>query len=265
MPTIKPCLAVVLSLLATAAPAACQRDYEVAVVGLGYATFRDEGGQLAGYAIDQLRELARRSGCKLVATEYPGQRARILARQGQLAMMPFSGKPPQQAPDHLWIGMTRIRMDLVLNKAVVSEGTSLSAVLANPGVTIGLVRGLNYGPDVEALLASLPADRIDRSDSMDALVRKFAAGRIGATPGFSIIYRQWANEARLGDRVWVIPIQTAAPMPGGWTFWTSQVAPDDLKLLANTLRAIRDDGTDQKLLARYIGARDAAASTHPAD
>lgn len=261
----RPCLAVAHGLFTTVAAADCVRDYEVAVVSLGYATFYDEGGQLAGYAIDQIRELERRSGCKLIVTAYPGQRAKVLAQHGLVAMMPFSGKPPKVEPDRLWIGMTRIRMDLVLNKAVVGEGASLNAVLANPEVTVGLVRGLNYGPDIDALLAPLPANRIDISDSIDALVRKFAAGRVGATPGFSIIYRQWANDARLNDRIWVIPIHTAAPMPGGWTFWTSNIAPEDVKLLTGALRARRDDGTDQKLLARYVGSRDAAAFTFPAD
>lgn len=245
--------------------AACEQAYEMPVALLGYVTYRNTEGALAGYAIEQMQALAHRSGCSITAVEYPAERMRMMARKGLVAMMAFTGEPPPQAGRY-WVRSLppENRMHLLVRASLVTGQASVEAVLNRPDIMVGVVRGLNYGPQIDALLASLPAARRDVSATLEDLARKFAAGRIQATVGFPIVYLHWVDRYRLRGAVVSIPIPGATDPGGGWSFWSPPIAPADLPRLKAAAEAMEADGTNARLMARYLHGRAAPHTPPPA-
>ncbi|GAA5178566.1 hypothetical protein GCM10025771_18020 [Niveibacterium umoris] len=233
--------------------AACGQTYPIGIAALGYVAFLNERGEPAGYAVDQIRELERRTGCTFEVEILPGERLRRLGQLHQLAATPFTGKPPNDDAGRTWIGLSTNSMDLVVRADLAPSEADLQKILNDPGLVVGTVRGLNYGPAVQAMLDQLPASRRDVSDDESALARKFVAGRINATPGFALVYRRWLDREGLADATVAVPIASAGRIPGGWTLWRPPLTDADQQRITSALRAMRDDGTEERLLARYIG------------
>jgi ABC-type amino acid transport substrate-binding protein len=142
-------------------------------------------------------------------------------------------------------------LDLIIRKDL--ETTSPAAVWANPQVVFGRITALSYGKWGNAYLESLPKGRVDDTPTIDALFRKLAIGRIGATFGYSLMYQRNLDINHLAKDVSIIQVNEAQRTVLGLAVVHKQVAPPDVTTLSNAAIAMREDGTLARLLARYLG------------
>ncbi len=243
-------LACVLAHVAHAA--GCKASYTVPVALLGDVAHRGSEGSVEGYVPELVAELARRSGCNLQVDEVPAARISAMRQHGDVAILAYSvQKPP--APGYVFIPTEQFVHDLLVSTTHVTAPVSVKSVLADPRLVFGRVRGMNYGPEIEALLAGLGPGRVDESSSIDDLYRKLVAGRVDAVFQFPLVYRGKLAALGASHRVTVLPFDGAAPQIGGWAFYAPPLDADDAEALVRAVRAMRDDGTTTRILARFVG------------
>ncbi len=236
--------------------AGCKASYTVPVALIGDVAQRASDNSIQGYVPDLVAELARRSGCELKIEEVPAARIRAMRLRGEVAILAYSTQRPS-APGYVFIPTERFAHDLLVNTAHAASPLTVQSVIADARMVFGRVRGMNYGPEIEALLAKLGSICVDESSSIDDLYRKLVAGRVDAAFQFPLVYRGKLAALGAEHRVAVLPFDGAAPQVGGWAFHTPPMDRDDAERLAAAVRMMRDDGTITRILARYIG--DAAA------
>lgn len=236
--------------------AGCKASYTVPVALIGDVARRASDNSVEGYVPDLVAELARRSGCDLKIEEVPAARISAMRQHGEVAILAYSTQRPS-APGYAFIPTERFAHDLLVNTAHVASPPTVKSVLADSRLVFGRVRGMNYGPEIEALLAQLGPSRVDESSSIDDLYRKLVAGRVDAAFQFPLVYRGKLAALSAEHRVAVLPFDGAAPQVGGWAFHTPPMDGDDAERLATAVRMMRDDGTTTRILARFVG--DAAA------
>nr|WP_276510061.1 transporter substrate-binding domain-containing protein [Niveibacterium umoris] len=227
------------------------------ITHLGYAAYRDAQGNLAGYMIDEMRELARRSGCVIEAADYPVERIRVMSTKGQVSVKGFTSLDGPVAPPMYWVPTLQQDVRLLVRRDRAPADPSFDAAMRAPGLVIGVVRGLYYGDAFDALFDALPEARKDISATMDDLLRKLAAGRIDASPLLPVEYVKWLRDQHLEHQFISLPFSRDGTLTTGWKFFSPPIAPGDLKLLIRAAESMRDDGTDLKLIMHYLGPDEA--------
>ncbi|WP_374348949.1 substrate-binding periplasmic protein [Chitinimonas sp.] len=242
------CLLWAVSLAAN--PASCSRAYiAYTSAGLGYDTFRDAQGQLAGFSIDFYRELARRSACAISVEDVPPARLEALSNNGRVALLAIAGD--RHLPDRQFVPLVSMSTDLLVLRDF--DLKSLTTVRSDGRVIFGKVAGLTYGDWGNRLFEQIPPDRIDTSPTVEVLYRKLAAGRIGATFGFSLMYQRNIEQAQLQQRLLIVPLSEAPRGIAGMVITSALVDERDAQHLVAVAEAMRADGTVQQLLARWLG------------
>jgi polar amino acid transport system substrate-binding protein len=230
--------------------AACARDYTgYNTAQLGYDAFRDVNNELVGVSVDFYNELARRTGCKINIEEIPPARLDAMNRDDRVPILALAAN--RHRPNRSFIPVIAMTTDLIIRRDLKVTNTTVAHDTA--AVVFGKISGLTYGQWGNNFLDSLPADRVDLSPSVDILYRKLAAGRIGATYGFSIMYLRNIDEYGLRDSVVVVPVKEVPRAVAGVVLSETQVAPEDLKRFQAAIIAMRDDGTVLRILSRWVG------------
>ncbi|WP_374357587.1 hypothetical protein [Chitinimonas sp.] len=244
-------LACLLALLASAtATAGCLREYSASnSAGLGYIAFLDDSGSPAGFSADFYRELGRRVGCKIRYEVLPPLRQNALAEHDLTALLvPVVSRT---RPEHLFVPLLAIPLDLIIRRDL--NVRTVSAAKANANVVFGYISALSYGQWGNAFLDALPKDRLDDTPTTDALYRKLAVGRIGATFGYAPMYRRNLDIYQLIDTVRIIPVEETPRTVMGLVIVHKQVPPADERQLREAAESMRQDGTLARLLAHYLG------------
>lgn len=227
----------------------CARAYTASnSAELGYAAFLDENGAPAGFSADFYRELARRTGCTITFSLLPPLRQNAMAERSMQALLVPVVARSRRA--HLFVPLLAMPLDLIVRKALGVQ--SPTHARANPNVVFGRVPALSYGKWGDAFLDALPKRQLDDTPTIEALFRKLAVGRVGATFGYSLAYQRNLDINQLNDQVSVIPVKEAGRTVMGMTIAYKQVAPADVVTLSNAAVAMRHDGTLARLLARYL-------------
>ncbi|HEY9100909.1 ABC transporter substrate-binding protein [Chitinimonas sp.] len=254
-----------LLLLAMPASADCREGYRVPLIPLGYASGADKQGEPSGFYVDLLREVANRSGCRLLLEILPAARARALREVRPSPIMAPTGASSAEAnPALLFIPMAREPMDLIIREDLPIEGWRQAE--EDRKLVFGSIRGASYGEWVNRFLRDLPAGRHDVSIDAETVYRKLGAGRIGATFGNAYVYRWYMDRGQLQGQVRVLPVPAMRRVVVGVMLDTTALAPQDISLLKQTVEAVRDDGSFRRMMARYLGeelARERAYASPP--
>jgi len=247
----------------------CKSSYTVPVALIGDVAYRSSNDVVAGYVPDLVAELARRSGCALRVEEVPAARISAMRQQGNVAIMAYAVERAP-SPGYAFVPTEQFSHDLLVNTARLAAPPTVKSVLADAHLVFGRVRGMNYGPEIEALFTQLGPGRVDESSSIDDLYRKLVAGHVDAAFQFPLVHRVKLAALSAEHRVAVLHFDGAAAQIGGWAFYTPPLNAGDAEVLTKAVRAMRDDGTTTRILARFVGetaarrarytARDAAAN-----
>jgi polar amino acid transport system substrate-binding protein len=210
-----------------------------------------ENGHPIGAMCEVLTEAARRAGIPLEFRFLPWARAMQEARAGRIdAIYPVFRTPER---DSYLAFPEEVLMDermawFVRADAPVPFDGDLKALA---GRRIGIINQSSYGPRLDAALhdQTLP-DPQNVGDTTGA-VRILVAGRVDLIPGFD--QGIWAEARGLGLEA---RIHELAPpvedVPAYLAFSRARNMSAESRAIDTALRAMKEDGTYQKILARYF-------------
>lgn len=211
------------------------------VVAANYAPLMIEGDEgHPGYAVEVLREAARRAGRQVVITFLPFQRTMFAVNNDPATLMPalFYGK--KRNDDFLWlveIQRAKLRFATISGRIDdLDRARAASSIAVESGTT------------ADVFLSQLGFDNLMRVSTPEASANMLAAGRVEAwfqTKG--IVLQEWRRSAfsaplGTGDIIHEVPIfMVASP-----TF-----PPEVAGLYRNAVEAMRSEGLLDEIWQRY--------------
>ncbi|WP_051259114.1 substrate-binding periplasmic protein [Chitinibacter tainanensis] len=215
--------------------------------------YQDEQGQMRGYAVEVLNEMARRSQCKLVYLQRPWVRTLTELASGELDIAMEALKTPEREQYAYFSGPyspTIIQLMYNMQRQKRWQVSALKDLTQYPGLRIGVARGDSFGKEIDAWLAKKPPGiLVDVAPTMQANLQKLALNRVDLVFTSSL-----SAEAVLRD----FKLKHIAPLPVSWAvedahFAYSKQGMDEATVaqLNAALEAMRKDGTLKQLMQLY--------------
>jgi len=227
-------------------------SYKVAYYDHGALSSRQADGHWRGIDHDVIAELARRTGCKLEAQLESRVRIWTMMEAGLLDMTTSGLTTPEREAFAYFIPYITTRNYLLLNKDVDAGIQSLDDFAADPRYKVAAVKSFRHGPTLDAWLARLRAQgRVYDAVDVTALIRLARIGRVHAVIA---LQTSWvpirAETAAAGMRVmdW-----GHDPLVGNMVLSRKRVPEATAALFAQTIAAMRQDGTLEAIFARHMG------------
>lgn len=190
-----------LHLLCTAANAACTRVIQVPMAPTGFSVFARQGKPEGVYP-DMLRQIATASGCKLAFSVVPRARLEMLFETGQADVLIPAIRTSRRDRHGIFVPLLYTRATLIgMRQQGVTPPVSLEAVLKNPALQIGLVRGFDYGDAYVNWMQSLQQqNRVQLESDPVSVARLMKAGSVQYTMMAPYIFAgSVAQDARVAD------------------------------------------------------------------
>jgi ABC-type amino acid transport substrate-binding protein len=208
------------------------------------------GGEAKGLDVDFIRELARRSGCKIIGAPGTGARTWPALVAGEVDLATAVAFRPQREADVEFLTMVKTRHMVLMRRSAVRAGPA--AFEADPTLRLGVVKAAPYLAAVGQWVDRLRAqDRVSESADMLSLLKAFEAGRTDAVLIFPLALNSqsedWLAERRLLD--WW-PDESIS---GGLAASRRSVHAPVRERLRQAVRAMHADGSLQQLAERYFG------------
>jgi len=252
-------LPLLFALANTAATAGCPAPLQAGASDLGLSSFRQDG-QIRGAAIDVLRELARRTGCRLDINWYPRARLWVEYGSGRINLTVSAARTAERDRIAHFVPYVTTRFDLVLSRRVAGSYKSLEELVDRSEARLNLVRGAYYTREVEAQVARLRRQgRVEEVSDFDAAFRKIASGRADATLAPMMIYARYQQTAGLLRETTVMPVTESPPFLVGTYFSQHGLAPEARKAFAEVLLGMVADGTVARIYGKYVGEENGRA------
>lgn len=253
-------LALLLGLLLAQSPALaeghCPQPLRVGISQIGYSYYLREDGTPAGSSFDFYDELARRSGCVFELVAQPRIRAWHETEQRHLDIVSPTFRTPERDRHGQFVEYFRNRNDLILLRGPGKKIATFEQLLADPAISIGLVRGHSNGAYFDERLQPLmDTPRIQLSPTAHNVFLKLRAGRIQATLMTAGLYQKELDDLALSDEVRVIQVPQADTLSIGLYLSRLTLTPATIDWLSQHVRAMVDDGTLRRLLSRQHGKR----------
>ena len=228
--------------------------YSVGLYEYSALYYRDAQGRWTGIDKDVIDELARRSGCKLVArTE---SRVRIWAQigAGQMDMTVSALMTPERELLVEFIPYIESRQYVVLRPALAGALTTPAAFLADSKRRLIVVRGYAFTPTLESWIATLRTQgRIDDAPDQPTAVRIFKAGRGDAV----VLGAHSLASARRADPTFASFVAMSyAPHErsiGALALSRQRVPQQDRDRMRHAMEEMLRDGTVESIKRRHLG------------
>lgn len=244
-------LASLLPLLGAQA-AAC-RPALVGVSDLGYSSYQD-GNVIRGTNIDVLKELEKRSNCRLEIRWYPRSRLYAQFFNNELDMTGASLRTPERDRYGIWLPYTYTHFELVLLNQHAGKFRSLAEFVDNSTARLNITRGIFYSPEAQAQLDRLQKlGRLEYVNDYSVVFRKIQAGRAEGTFAPPTIHL--LNQRQFGMTAKMRAITVAeSPRTMVGLYVSKKVPPEMVQRYADAMRSIVADGTMQKFYEHHLGA-----------
>lgn len=245
-------LASLLPLISAHAAPACPAA-TAGVSDLGYSSYLD-GVTLRGSNIDVLREIEKRSGCKLEIRWYPRSRLYAQFFNNELELTGASLRTAERDRYGTWLPYTYTHFELVLLNQHAGKFRSLAEFVDNSRARLNITRGISYAPAAQVQLDRLQKlGRLEYVNDYGVVFRKIQAGRAEGTfapPTIHILnQRQFGMTAKM-----TASTVSESPRTMVGLYVSKKVPPQVVQRYADAMRSIVADGTMQKFYERYIGA-----------
>lgn len=249
-----PC-ALILFALTTFMPfaAACERPYKVGISPLGWGYYQD-GGKTRGLIVDLIQALEARSGCQLPLELRPRPRVIQEFLSGQVDIITSSLQFPDRDAVGLFIPYGLTKLDLVVRDDVPRSMDSMAKLLASEGLTLGLVRGIGFGPLLAPTMEQLTAQgRVELAPDIENLAARFSAGRFQVAVYPAVIHSKLIRDGLLPNNVRIVDVPESPPQVTGLYVNRSTVAEADRQQLDRSLRQLVREGVFETIYRKYLG------------
>ena len=214
----------------------CSREIRVAGRQVGRFLWTTPTGELVGPLRDFLTLIGRRAGCVFRYDDVSAARADALVGEGEIDILPGARTPGRDA-DGRFVPLLNDRLTLISRIDAHLRIGSAEALMAS-GVSIDVVRGYDFGPAYQALLAAMGRNgRVIEDVSLETIARRMAAGRSDAALITAPPFVDAALAAGLAEQLQVTPLDGLPPVEGGVYLVERVLGPADADYLD---RAIRD-------------------------
>ncbi len=236
------------------AESTCSHAYRVGISQIGYSYYLLDDGTPAGSSFDFYEELERRSGCTFQLWPLPRMRAWHDAGMQQLDIVSPTIRTAERDRQGVFIEYFKNRNDILIDRRHGANIDNLEQLLAEPSITIGLIRGHSSGPYFDQRLAPLYAQqRIQLSTTPQMLFRQLQAGRIQATVMTAGIYQKELDDLALGEQLRIIQVPESDAFSIGLYLSRLTLDQPSIDWLSLHIRAMLADGTLRRLLAKRHG------------
>jgi polar amino acid transport system substrate-binding protein len=243
----------VLSLLAGAASAqgACSRPVKVAISPMGRNMMVAADGSVAGLVPDFLKQVAARTGCHFVFILVPRARAHLLFESGAVDLVPGATRTDERDRLGAFVHMYNSRAMLIALAGKLPPELALAEVGAR-ALTLGAVRGYNYGPEYLGLVEQAAIQpRLSLVPDPDTAARMLAAGRFDAVLVGPSVFAEAAQRAGLADKVAVTSVSGMQPAQVGIYLQRQALPAADLARLRDAIAALVNRGVYARLVRQH--------------
>src|SRR5260221_2003687 len=194
-------------------------------------------------------ELTRRTRCQFnLQPDLPRARQWKMYFAGELPIIASAFRTPQRDAAGWYVGYQMVRNVLILRKGLVA-GTDPMAILRDPKVTVGIVRGYSLGRSWDAVLADPSTNsHTEIFVNIKTIFHMIDIGRVDAVITSSRIYSDLLPAFNLTGRVSIIDCPAAASDYTG-IYLSKKASP--VKIAARIGRAIEAMLADQTLTRLY--------------
>ncbi len=134
--------------------AACSRVINVPISATGQSVIVD-GDTLAGIYPDLLRGIADKEACTFSMAAVPRARLENLFETGRADLLIPASRTPKRDQSGTFVALIHNRAMLISLQSARPPITATQQLLEQPGQRIALVRGFDYGPAYQQLVATL--------------------------------------------------------------------------------------------------------------
>ena len=234
-----------------AANACPNQALRVGVYELSYIMLRSESGELDGAAIDVLKELGTRTGCRLSFFYGPQARVKSMFLTGQLDIITSTKKDEfdakgvfvhQFSVQPVIIHLGRDGKSLTLGEIFRTSPRFLAVRGADSVQAI-----INYSKDKGQEI------QVDYSPTPEITVKKILAKRGDFLVGTTVLYYRALLDQIPDLNVGVVKV-TIPPLAAGYYINRFSIPQEDLDQLENALSGMRTDGTIDNLSKQYFSS-----------
>ncbi len=152
-------LAVALGLhLSVVAWAGCSRVIQVPISATGQSVIV-EGNTISGIYPDLLHGITDKEGCSFSLVAVPRARLENMFETGRADLLIPASRTPKRDQSGTFVALIHNRAMLVSLESARAPIASAQQLLDQPGLRIALVRGFDYGPAYQQLIADLNQQR----------------------------------------------------------------------------------------------------------
>lgn len=213
--TTKLALSLVL-LLPLAGEAACSRAINVPVSPTGQSVITD-GDTIKGIYPDLLRSVGEHDACTFTLSAVPRARLEMLFETGRADVLIPASKTPKRDAHGTFIPLVQNRAMLISIQSGRASIKSTQELLEHPNLKVALVRGFDYGPAYQDLVAALEKQgRVILDVDGLSVARLLKAGAADATiMAPSILAGAMQADERVRDLVDRLRFESLRELPWG--------------------------------------------------
>lgn len=250
--TLVTSLATALSL---AAQASCSRVIDVPVSAIGQSVVV-EGNAIKGIYPDLLRSLDHKDGCKFALTVVPRARLEVLFETSRADLLIPASKTPKRDAHGSFIPLIRNRAMLITLRSGRAPINSTQELLQQPGLKVVLVRGFDYGPAYQELIAALTQQgRLILEVDALSVARLLKSGAADATiMAPSILAGALQDDERVHDLLDKLQFEALRELPWGESgvyLSNTSLNPQDTAALRAALERAAKSGVVWKGFQQY--------------
>lgn len=250
-------LAFTLSLLACAGARAECGNYQLAFYELGALYFKTAPGEYAGIDKDIVEELRKRTGCQFQTVLE--SRVRIWSQlSNQTLDMTVSGiSTPEREKFARFIPYFSTRNFALLANYIPQRSRSMAGFLEDPNLRIAVVKSFKHGATFDAWLGKLrEQNRVEEAADFDTVVRLFMAKRVDAFLALPTSMEPLRRK-ELASSFVVLDWVPGEEIRHGLVLSRARVPQHAADQMQREIRAMHEDGTLEKIYARYVGPEQA--------
>jgi len=241
-----------LPLLAGAAAGDCPAMTRVGVSDLGLSAYRD-GDKVAGAAVDIVKEVARRAGCKVKFIWLPRQRLFVEMEAGRIDMTMGAVHLPERDAYASYLPYAYLQYDLVLFRRDDRQYTGLADFVAHGTGRLNITRGIRYDPAIETLLGRLASTgRLESVSDFDTVFNKMELGRADGTLASPPIYTKFLRMERFRGQLEVIPLPEAESQFTGIYVSRRSLSASERRNYAMAVKSLIADQAALPIYSRYF-------------
>ena len=243
------CSAVAIALLASSAVVHAQGAYKIATEGT-YApwSYKNAKGELEGWDVDIAKALCEKmqASCEIVAQDWDGIIPGLLARKYDMIVASMAVTEQRQKRVDF-----SIKYKNIISRFVAKKGTPADI---SPAALKGKAIGVQRGSIQAAYLAKNYADsQIKIYDTTQAAELDLVAGRVDYIVGNMVTYHMgFLKTPEAQNFEFLGPELTGGMLGDGNAIAVRKGDQKALKQVNDALQAIMDDGTYDRITAKYF-------------